>query len=262
MPKPERPLSSEQTAGFVFFERVAYGKLPEDFKKVIAEGLARPDRHENAAGKKLCGMCCFKQTGKWACGNISRFKCPTEGSGKCLGFSPKLLRKKDAQGSQKKSLPVPAGVKFLYIGAPKGKTKKGVLQHQGVVTVAWIESSPGLLCVAFSFCSPADPWYKATGRDMAIRRLNEHSLVIPFLYDAKRTVHEVTRAVLSHDFKRLEVVAKTRVILIKGPSWTRNLAKRMETKRVSGLSRLFPFPIPIPLTIIAHMMADIDKLGR
>ena len=82
------------------------GFLPQEFREVIAKGLARPDRHENAAGKKqrvpekcsqcgqdwsapacgpthakiannlrvaagkkLCGLCGWKAAGKglWAC---------------------------------------------------------------------------------------------------------------------------------------------------------------------------------------------------
>ena len=160
---------------------------------------------------------------------------------------------------KKCGLPVPPGVSLLYVGAPRGKTSKGVSQHQGVVTVAWIESSPGTLHLAFAFCSPEDRWCKATGRDMALARLL-HPLVMPFLYSPKRTVHETVRAVLTHDFMRLAALAPGATMLGMVPSWTKALVKRMATRRVSGIGRLFPFNIPIPLNIIAHMMADIAKL--
>ena len=50
---------------------------------------------------------------------------------------------------KKRGLPVPQGVKFLYYGRPGPNHA-----HQGVVTVAWIESSPGTIVMGFSFCPP------------------------------------------------------------------------------------------------------------
>ena len=255
---PEQPLSAEDTTGFA---------VGDPFKE---HGMV-------AAGKKLCGMCGGKAPGReWRCtrlidqssqGNyrpLNRgvpggyfYVCPNP-DGNCPGFLKNPSVKRHSQ-PKKKGLPVPPGVKFIYIGAPRGKTKKGSPQHQGVVTVAWIEPSPGTLHLAFSFCSPKDRWCKATGRDMALARLL-HPAVIPCLYSPKRTVHEVVRAVLTHDFMRIYTLAPGATMLGMVPSWTKALVKRMATRRVSGIGRLFPFNIPIPLNIIAHMMADIAKL--
>lgn len=201
---------------------------------------------------------------------------------------------------KKRGLPVPQGVKFLYFGVTKGDRKKGVPQHQGVVTVAWIESSPGTLVMGFSFCSPEDPWCKATGRGMAMKRLYGHPVVIPFLYSPKRTVHEVARAVLTHDFGRLAALSPGVTMWERVPSWTKGLAGRLMggTKRdrqgrgktlgeklawlraqgidlgappltgfpfsIASLDKIFrpPLEVEIPLTIIARMMRDIAKLGN
>ena len=251
---PERPLSTEKTAG-------------------LAVGDPFKEHALIAAGKKLCGMCKWKAFGKgvWECLNTPKvlrgmgkmiYICPADPVGGCPGFLKKPSAPRPPQ-PYKKALLVPKGVKFIYIGAPRGKTKKGVPQHQGVVTVAWITPSPGILHLGFSFCSPKDPWCKATGRDMAAARLISKYLPVPYLYDVKRTMREVVRAVLSHDFDRLHLCVHPArgwdtVRLV--PSWTKDLAKRKAERRVSGISRLFPFPIPIPLRIIAHMMADIAKL--
>ena len=233
-------------------------------------------RHENAIGKRRCGLCAFKAAGKsvWACrpgGSSVKRKCPAP-HGICVSFLRKPSTPRPPQ-PKKKGLPVPEGVKFLYIGAPQGKTQKGLPQHQGVVTVAWIESSSGILYLGFSFCSPKDPWCKAAGRDMALARLL-HPLVIPFLYDAKRTAHEVTKAVLSHDFERLAALTPGATMWERVPSWTRNLAKGMSKTRVVAIYRLpgsaariiaslKEFEIkPLPLAIMAQMMRDIAALGN
>ena len=220
------------------------------------------------AGKQQCGMCAKKRKNQWRCAD--KLVCPTTAK-LCIGYVPKSLNK--AVPPKKKGLPVPEGVKFLYVGAPRGKTKKGVPQHQGVVTVAWISPTPGILHLGFSFCSPKDPWCKATGRDMALARLI-HPLVIPFLYSPKRTVHEVTRAVLSHDFERLAALTPGATMWERVPSWTRGLAKRMSKTRVVAIYRLpgsaariiaslKEFEIKrLPLAIMAQMMRDIATLGN
>lgn len=188
--------------------------------------------------------------------------------------------------SKKKGLPVPDGVKFLYLGRPsKGVNwshKDWEYYQQGVVTVAWIESSPGVLHLGFSFCSPKDRWCKITGRDMAMARLLT-PIVIPFLYDAKRTVHEVVRAVVTHDFMRLAALTPgATMIWERVPSWTMGLAKRLMggTKRerqgwgktlgeklawlrAQGLNLgVPPIEIELPLTIVARMMQEIAALGN
>lgn len=231
--KEERPLS--ETAGFAKGDPFKEHNLPEDFANVIADELARPDRHEDAAGKELCGMCGHKVKGKgWRCSKLNlsakgpgipAFTCPAPGAA-CYGFSKKPTVQRPPQ-PKKKGLPVPPGVKFLYFGRPKGSH-----DHHGVVTVAWIEPSPGTLHLGFSFCSPKDPWHKTTGRDIALTRLL-HPLVIPFLYSPRRTVHEVTRAVMSHDFVRLAAIAPGVTMWGIIPSWTKDLAKRMWPKKIT-----------------------------
>ena len=229
-----------------------------------------------AAGKKLCGMCDFRNRANprisWHCNK--GLPCPwPEPENPCVQYYRPPGDPKSPQ-LKKKGLPVPEGVKFIYVGAPRGKTKKGVPQHQGVVTVAWIETTPGLLRMAFSFCSPQDRWCKGTGRDMVVDRLYEQSLVIPFLYSPKRTVHEVVRAILSHDFGRLAALTPGATMYERVPSWTRGLAKRMSKTRVVAIYRLpgsaariiaslKEFEIKhLPLAIMAQMMRDIAALGN
>ena len=229
-----------------------------------------------AAGKKLCGTCDFKTGLKkiWKCLHSSRLPCPVpDPQAGCLGFRQSARSRPRPPQPKKKGLPVPEGVKFLYIGAPRGKTQKGVPQHQGVVTVAWITPSPGTLHLGFSFCSPKDRWCKITGRDMALARLLR-PLVIPFLYDTKRTVHEVVRAVLTHDFMRIAVLSPGATMWGRVPDWTRGLAKRMSKTRVVAIYRLpgsaariianlKEFEIKhLPLNIMTRMMRDIAALGN
>ena len=248
-------------------------------------------RHENAAGKKLCGMCGDKEAGRgtWHCTRIISqpayeryngmfsYPCPAP-EGDCPGFlkKPSVIR---SPQPKKKGLPVPKGIRFLYYGRP----------GPGVVTVAWIESSPGTIVMGFSFCSPEDPWCKITGREIAMTRLYEHPLVMPYLYSPKRTVHETVRAVLTHDFQRVIALSPGATMLGTVPSWTKDLAKRLmggteRDRRGRGKTlgeklawlrakgiisqadtvrrRFFGAPVGIPLTIIARMMQDIHKLGN
>lgn len=248
VPRPEeRPLSAEETAGLAMGDPFGEHGQPDA-------------RHENAAGKMLCGMCAWKVKNKWECAWRRSGPCPKE-KAECVGFSQKPLRKKGAQGGKKKGLPVPEGVKFLYIGRPRHKTpamealdrafgprleqvfgpqNADYGDHKGVVTVAWITPAPGVLHLGFSFCSPEDPWCKAKGRDMAAARLRWLMMTVPFLYDAKRTVYEVARAILSHDFDLLKPLClaiadwgHSRV-----PSWTKGLVRRVK------LVKLFEVNLP------------------
>ena len=159
--------------------------------------------------------------------------------------SKRLLQEK------KRGLPVPQGVKFLYYGRP----------GPGVVTVAWIIPSPGILRLGFAFCSPGDKWCKIAGRDMALARLL-HPLVMPFLYSPKRTVHETVRAVLTHDFQRVTALSPGATMLGTVPSWTKDLAKRLMVGYKLTWLRVPqpPVGIELPLTIIAQMMRDIASL--
>ena len=191
-----------------------------------------------AAGKKLCGMCGWKapNKGEWRCrsqemtrsgpydvGYICPVPNPMVG---CLGFIKKPSCIQPTR-PKKKRQPATPGVKFLYVGRPPG----------GVVTVAYsITERVPLVEMAFSFCSPKDRWHKGLGRDMAVTRLRNSPITVPYIYSPERTVHEVVRGVLSHDFQRLER-------LIPGmkawghcrvPSWTKDLAKRVEGKEITA----------------------------
>lgn len=305
VPRPdseEQPLSAEETAGFGDpFKEHGLPDPPPRVKTVEEIGILdnvrfveinRGIRHENAAGKKLCGMCVHKVSNSWWCTqhmpipstkNQGHYPCPAP-NGECPGFSSKKAHRPTPSQPKKKGLPVPPGVKFLYVGAPRGKTKRGMPQHQGVVTVAWITPAPGVLHLGFSFCSPKDPWCKAKGRDMALARLLKRTgptIILPFLYDAKRTVREVVRAVLSHDFGRLEPFCPGTTAWghIKVPSWTKGLAMRVKVPPVpahaadavtyllsglyppGGIGLIFKRPKPTAPQIVA-MMRDIAALGN
>jgi hypothetical protein len=238
------------------------------------EGHRGLDWAENAAGKKLCGMCHNKATGEWRC--ISRsfpasdLRCPAI-NGECRSFFQKTQLTRPPQ-PKKKGLPVPPGVKLLYFGRPPG----------GVVTVAYsIAKKIPLVEIAFSFCSPKDRWCKTTGRDMAVERLRNFYLTVPYLYSPKRTVHEAVRAAMNHDWQTLFWAANftqpdLRPFQRSVPSWTKGLAERMGTRRISGV-KLYRFPWEAEAVagyftnkaladtaqqIIAHMMADIAKLRK
>jgi hypothetical protein len=81
---------------------------------------------------------------------------------------------------------------------------------------------------------------------------------MPFLYSPKRTVHEVVRAVLTHDFMRLAVLASGATMLGSVPSWTRDLWKRRPVGGTEWERR--DWRSPISMGIIARMMRDIAKL--
>lgn len=274
-----------------------------------AKGLRKAERIRIAVGKEQCGLCGYKAVGEWRCkeshisiefGVLANYSCPFKGV--CPGFSAKPFAPRPPQ-PKKKGLPVPEGVKFVYIGRPQG----GSREHKGVVTVAWKIARPGILHLGFSFCSPGDrkkgiapdPFCKIEGRNYAIESLHNlrgHKIVIPFLYSPKRTVHDVTRAVLTHDY----ALAPGVTMWERVPSWTKDLAKRLmgETERerrgrgkilgeklawlrahglnlgapsltgfpfsIASLDKIFrpPLEVEIPPTIIARMMRDIAKLGN
>ena len=228
-------------------------------------------RHENAAGKRMCGLCGNKAPGKkWQCMHVGGYPCPngritlqTHPDWICPGFTKKPAKKRSLQ-PKKKSPSLPEGVKFLYVGAPHGKTKKGVPQHQGVVTVAYsIAEKVNLIEISFAFCSPSDHWCKATGRRFALKRLRDSYLTVPYLYDAKRIVHEVTRAILAHDYKRLEILVG--VVTLHVPSWTKALAKKIWAReKMLGRKVILLGLIPRPTSyqIISEMMDDIRNLDK
>jgi len=245
--------------------------------------LLAVEAERKAAGKKLCGMCGNKAAGKnvWICTLSPAFKCACPApEGACISFlkKPSVIRHLQRK---KKGLPVPAGVKYFYYGRPAAHSGPYLghspHDHQGVVTVAWIEPSPGLLHLAFSFCSPEDRWCKTKGRDMALGRLLR-PIVVPFLYSPQRTVYEATRAILSHDFGRLAALSPGTTMWGAVPSWTKRLAGRLVAgeKRDRRIKRFAEYSLSkiilggcpgitasqYPLGIMAKMMADIASLGN
>lgn len=275
--------------------RAAGGKGPEQpLSTQESAGLAAGDLL--AAGKGQCGKCLKKRKNQWRCAD--KLSCPTTAF-RCIGYV--LKKSLDRIVPPKKKVPpAPPGVKFLYFGRPRrqpqqrhkglpdllqhllGHPKNGSLEHHGVVTVAYsIAERVPLVEIAFSFCSPKDRWCKATGRDMAITRLHNSPITVPYIYSPKRTMHEVVRAILSHDFQRLER-------LIPGmkawgncrvPSWTKDLAERMERKEItaSEINRTLgrpanwrpdpthaadAFTYLLPGITLARILADLAKLER
>lgn len=191
------------------------------------------DRHENAAGKKLCGMCRYRaaEKGFWRCsgvpipgkhGGVYFHTCPAP-NGKCYGWHSKPSTPRPPP-PKKEGLPVDTETKFIYIGRPPG----------GVVTVAYaIAEKSHIVEIAFSFCSPKDRWCKAIGRSLANERLGDRYLTIPYLYSPSRVVREVAEAAIKHDWEVLFCMANyaqsdLRPFKRSIPGWTKNLAKRME----------------------------------
>lgn len=231
--------------------------------------LSNLPRHENAAGKKLCGMCGWKAAGKgnWCCTNRSLgepLPCPfvSVNLKSCPCFAKKFSITRTQQPKQQISPAVSPGVQFLYFGRP-GLDEGAIWRqlrglgppnrHRGVVTVAYaIAEKSHLVEISFSFCSPEDRWCKATGRRLADQRLGDKYLTVPYLYSPKRTIHEVARAVMKHDWKTLFRIADytqadLRPFQRSVPGWTRDLAKRLAIQN-------------IPIPILYRMMADIAKL--
>jgi hypothetical protein len=71
---------------------------------------------------------------------------------------------------------------------------------------------------------------------MAAARLLTPTMTIPFLYDTKRTVREVVKALLSHDFGKLEMLCPGSIAWghARVPSWTKDLAERMERREITA----------------------------
>jgi hypothetical protein len=212
-------------------------------------------------GKKQCGLCAHKAEHRvWVCTRAIpqpasekyagwvNYPCPAPSD--CPGFErkPEVVRNLQVK---RKGLPVPKGMKFLYLGlpgsgvifiGPKSQKQAGSQDHEGVVTVAWISPAPGILHLGFSFCNPGHPgvpprsdfkgrpavrpdsFCKAEGRDYAMKNLYDDPLAYSFLYNAKRAVCDVVKATLNHD-PRLKQFASVPPLL-KVPSWTKNLGKR------------------------------------
>jgi hypothetical protein len=212
----------------------------------INEVLAKADRHENAAGKKLCGMCSWKAKGEWRCTNrmYGDLSCPLPAQYDiCIGFAAK---KNDApRPSQKKAkgiCKVPPGVVMMYFGRPSRLASRhhGAIGHAGIITAAVrVKESPNLIEIGFSFCAPSikveksngqkikqpEPWCKVDGRDKALERLVINPLIVPYLYDPLKMARQAVKAMARHDWKRLSQFGIMPAHFPDHvPSWTKNLA--------------------------------------
>ena len=234
-------------------------------------------RHENAAGKKMCGTCGYKiarQGGKkeWYCTHPESFLCPAPHSATgqhicCPGFTPKPRKPRPSQAKPERVV-IPAGTRFIYLG----RARQGE-RHQGVMTVAYsVDEKNREVKIGFSFCSPKDPWVKAKGQSIALDQIVGLRLHAPYLYEPKREVVEIAQALMEHRWDWLKYYCARNwpggLVIKKVPCWSKALARRLKTRKVSGISRLklferrsFPFPIPTTDSILRAMVQDILTLG-
>ena len=211
-------------------------------------------RPGNAAGKKLCGMCGFKEVpqGIWRCTKRppppTTFYISPAPEGKCSGFERKeeVVRNLDLGAARPK---IPAGVRFLYFGRPTGSNR-----HRGVMTVAYrVDPMQSQMGVGFSFCSPKDRWIKAIGQDLALRRLKEGIIFAPYLYHPRRLVVQIARGLMERRLIEVNNVCSyyqpvssppkgsggvARLV----PGWAPNLAKRLNWRRPLPKPRLGAMP--------------------
>jgi hypothetical protein len=152
----------------------------------------------------------------------------------------KPLRMKKTQKilqTKKKGLPIPPGVTFFYYGRPTKLRSElaGARGHQGVVTVAMglSESSPERIILGLSFCSTEDAFCKVTGRDLALQRLFDDPVVIPYLDEPQKMARQVVALLITREFKKLSqfgVVMPTDIERLV-PGWAKDLAKSMQKRQ-------------------------------
>ena len=239
-------------------------KKPE--RKPEEENIPDP-RYDNAFNKQRCGMCVHKSglKGDWTC-TLN----PYQGVGylfDCDSFSEKPHKPHPSQLRSEK-LTIPAGVRFIYFG----RSRQGE-RHQGVMTVAYsVDEKNREVKIGFSFCSPKDPWVKAKGQSIALDQIVGLRLHAPYLYEPKREVVEIAQALMEHRWDWLKYYCARNwpggLVIKKVPCWSKALARRLKTRKVSGISRLklferrsFPFPIPTTDSILRAMVQDILTLG-
>ena len=252
------------------------GKIIRNTKDRKCQSCGRPvgpieittrDRHEIAAGKKMCGMCAWKavEKGDWCCTHVCQVRgikgvhaCPAF-NGECPDFELKPRVIKPIQPKPER-LAVPPGMIFFYMG----RVTVAVLLREEDVAV-------GIINMGFAFCHSGnakkgikpDRYSKTIGRNEAMKSLYNDPLIVPYLYDPIRIAKEVTRAVLGHDFVRLGRfgVLLPHNLSKRVPGWTNVIAKRlMASHRVSGLTRMKTGILP--MGIMARMMTDIINLDR
>ena len=261
MKEPEKPKKPERKP------EVGPGNVPPE---MVGPLTPYGDRHENAVGKKICGTCALQLGADcWDC--AENHDCPTRFPD-CRDFQPKPRKSKPSQLKPERAT-IPAGVRFIYFGRPRQGER-----HQGVMTVAYQELPDGypkakgyFIKVGFALCSPSDSWVKAKGQDLAIQRLWKTPIVARYLYEPKRLVVQIAQGLLEHRIKEIQAITTGNTAwlsIMELPSWTVALARRLKTRKVSGISRLklferrsFSFPIPTTDRILRAMVQDILNLG-
>ena len=248
--------------------------VDELISKAAMEEVGTDARHENAAGKKLCGMCAFRNRAV-SLGNIWRclkgLECPwPEPENPCINYFHKIQKIKPPKRGELPRPIIPPGVRFIYFGRP----------GPGVMTVAYsIHEKSQTIEMGYSFCSPMDNWIKAKGQDIALRRLNQRAVVANYLYEPRRLVVQIAQAMMERRFKNLGDVLFTFPGDLKTtvPGWSRDLARRLKVRTWECLVPKVNWPItkkvedeilsfvfrrrPTADHIMARMVQDILNLG-
>ena len=235
----------------------------------------KPERKPEDESKKMCGTCKWKYGEEWSCQFDPDLPCPApmmdnSKTGKfafCRGYEPKPRKPRPTQAKPERVV-IPAGTRFIYLG----RARQGE-RHQGVMTVAYsVDEKNREVKIGFSFCSPKDPWVKAKGQSIALDQIVGLRLHAPYLYEPKREVVEIAQALMEHRWDWLKYYCARNwpggLVIKKVPCWSKALARRLKTRKVSGISRLklferrsFPFPIPTTDSILRAMVQDILTLG-
>ena len=208
----------------------------------------KPERKPEDESKKMCGTCKWKYGEEWSCQFDPDLPCPApmmdnSKTGKfafCRGYEPKPRKPRPTQAKPERVV-IPAGIRFLYFG----RAKQGE-RHQGVMTVAYsVCQNPDLIEIGFSFCSPADSWVKDRGRELAVERLLKMPITARYLYEPRRSVFHIVQALMERKFQEL-----SKIVTVDGseffapywaskvPCWSKDLARRLNERKVSGISRL------------------------
>ena len=231
-------------------------------------------RHQNAAGKKMCGMCEFRNRAV-AAGNIWRclkgLECPwPEPENPCINYFHRTQKIKPPKKGELPRLTIPPGTRFIYFGRP----------GPGVMTVAYsICEKVHLVEIGFSFCSPKDPWVKSFGQQLAIDRLLKIPITAPYLYEPKRLVLQISQALMERRISEISEMATIDGLKMsvsvweqRVPGWSKDLAQRLKVQtwtclmprntKVNRLRDMFVMLGPglTAATILARMKRDLENL--
>lgn len=223
-------------------------KVPFPAEPPPIEELLADARHQNAVGKKQCGMCTNRSTamvsGKqaWKCtismGGPDRkhpesLPCPALIVG-CNAFTAKPIKPLPVQ-TKPPRVDIPAGVRFIYFGRPRQDER-----HQGVMTVAYsLDLRNHVVQIGFSLCSLKDQWVKAKGQEIAIHRLLSFPITARYLYEPRRLVVHIAQALLEHrkgEIRSISTGCSNNWLSMQIPSWTLDLARRLKMHAYTGLT--------------------------